>query len=147
MVPSHPPTFPSDAPPGRPRVVVECADPAYADLLAATIRELGIGVVVCPGPEGLGGAGGCPLVRSGTCEAVEAADLVVSSLRVDHPEEAAVLGALASRGTTIKVLIERPTDATRRLADRVGWPTVLPLSREELRAAVLEALRRGPEVA
>lgn len=67
---------------GRPRVLIEHADPDTRARLEAELRARGLDTLACPGP---GQRGGCPLIGQTVCPAVAQADVVVTGLADDGP--------------------------------------------------------------
>lgn len=77
---SGPPTW--EAHTGRPRVLIEHADPDTRERLEVGLRARGYDTLACPGP---GQRDGCPLVGQTICPAAAQADVVVTGLADDGP--------------------------------------------------------------
>ena len=98
-----------------PRVLIEHADEARADALAAALRRAGYAVACCPGPEP---GGRCALAGDG-CAAAAGADLVVSSLGFETAEAREALGSLRTRLPHLPVVVEAGEH------DRALWPELV----------------------
>ena len=128
-----------------PRVLVEVDDGAEAFARVRVLEAAGYHVSWCPGPDGHP-ARRCPLVHEGTCPLVDAADVVVTALRLHHESTRDVLDALARTKPDLPVVVEAAGPAAERWSAAVGDRTVVcaPTSSTELVAAVGEALREAP---
>lgn len=125
---------------GRTRVLVENPDHvelwAYAELL----REHGYDVATCAGQD-YEGSTRCPLLESGRCSIVEAADVVVSSCSLVEGD--AILAMLAAKGSP-PVVFEAPQpqfERYRKLAPQAKL-IALPVTERAFLATVAEASAR-----
>ncbi len=126
-------------------MLVEHADSAELWAQAEILRDAGYRVATCRGPTGedgwpKGGAGEtlqCPLIESGRCSLVEAADVVLSGDCVGQNE--ALLAAQAAAGKP--VVFEAPAPMFERYADisRGVRMLALPVTEKALLSAVGEA--------
>lgn len=125
----------------RPTVLVECGDGGAAFARIQLLQAAGYRVSWCPGPDGHP-VHRCPLVNGTECPLVARADVVVSSLGLDHEGARAVLQAADTTHPGLAVVIET-SDAS---ADT--WKSVVdshqlvsaPASASDLVTAVTEAL-------
>ena len=132
----------------RPRVLVEAADGAEAFARVQVLEKHGYDAAWCPGPpEAV--ASRCPLVAGDECPLAGWADLVVTSLGLDHPAGREVLEALRRHHPELPVVVE----ATQR--DAADWAFLVdghrvlssPPTAEALIGAVaaeLDSLEPGP---
>ena len=107
-----------ESPEGEPRgarVLIEEPDGAEAFAYWSLLTDNGYEVEWCPGP-GRPSEGPCPLVFSRHCELVERADVVVSSLGIDHEPCRDVLGAIRRLHPETPVIVQ----ATQREFTRWG---------------------------
>lgn len=111
-----------------PRVLIEHADAARADALAASLRQAGYAVAICPGP-----APGerCPLAKGDGCAAVVGADLVVSGLGLETPAAREALGALRTQAPRLPIVVEADADEVARWPQLVGCALVAPTAAPE----------------
>ncbi len=100
----------------RPRVLIEHADEAGSDALAAAVRRAGYAVAVCPGPTA---EARCPLAGDPGCAAAHGADAVVSRLGLETPEAREALAALRAQVPRTPLLVEADE------ADAERWPELL----------------------
>ena len=128
-----------------PRVLVEVGDGAEAFARLRVLEAAGYHVSWCPGPDGHP-ARRCPLVTDGSCPLVDAADVVVTALRLHQASTRDVLDAIARARPDLPVVVEATAPSAARWADAVGDRPVIcaPTSSTELVAAVGEALREAP---
>ena len=122
-----------------PHVLIEHADEARADALAAALRRAGYSVACCPGPA----AGGrCPLADDG-CAAAAGADLVVSGLGFETTAARDALGALRTRLPRLPVVLEVGAGDAERWPELVDGCTVVapPAAPEQVVAQVRATLR------
>ena len=128
-----------------PRVLVEVDDGAEAFARVRVLEAAGYQVSWCPGPDGHP-ARRCPLVTEGACPLVDAADVVVTALRLHDRSAREVLAALARARPELPVVVEAPASSAEQWAADIGDRAVVyaPTSSTELVAAVGEALREAP---
>ena len=129
--------------PGRPRVLIESADPGGAAELSAALRRAGCVVATCRGPDG--GADPeirCPLHGLGPCVAVEGADLVVTALDLDQESGRDVLRGLRTRYPSVPLVVVATAAQAGDLDELLAGCTRVSSEAEtaELLAAVLAAL-------
>jgi hypothetical protein len=122
---------------GRPRVLVETADPALLISEHRFLVDAGFDVAVCGGPSE--DPSRCPVLRGEECELVTGAAVVLHALDPDLHIAAGIKAAHPN----LPVLVERP----RRLA---GPPVpvpegCVPLDMPCSLGAQLEAIRRAAE--
>ena len=133
---------------GSPRVLIE--DPEEAESLESVeaLRRAGYAVAVCPGPieASPGVCYRCPLVAQEECALVDGADVVVSSLGLDRPEDREVLETLKLRRPSKRLIVKASRYELERWPDLVEGCTVLvsPATPDELVAAVSDALASTP---
>lgn len=125
----------------RPAVLVECDDGAAAFARMQLLQAAGYRVSWCPGPDGHP-VRRCPLIDGSECPLLAKADVMVSSLGLDHESARLVLRAADSSHPELAVVIET-TDASAET-----WSSVVdshrlvaaPGSAVDLVTAVTEAL-------
>lgn len=122
-------------------VLVEHADGATREVMAAALRRAGFEVSVCAGPASFRG-GRCSLVVDGTCHVVEHPDVVVCGLNLDAAETRAVLAAHRAQEVGPALIVEATATKAAAHADAVDDARRLPFpcSRETLVEAVREAV-------
>ena len=131
-----PPSF-SGATSDRLRVVVENADLAEGAIEQRILEQAGCEVVLCEGPIGSGGTR-CPLLTDESCPAIDDADAVISSLRMDDPSGAEVIDRLRDCTTLKLVVAASPASADRHDARVRGVDVVYPLTAHKLRGLVAD---------
>ena len=123
------------------RVLIEEPDGAEAFAYWSLLTDNGYEVEWCPGP-GRPSHGQCPLVSSGHCELIEHADVVVSSIGIDHEPCRDVLGAIRRLHPETPVIVE----ATQREFTRWGdlfdgnWALRTPVTGDALLGSVRDVL-------
>jgi hypothetical protein len=123
------------------RVLVEAEDGAEAFARLRMLQIAGYDGAWCPGPERRG-TRGCPLVNAGHCPMVDDADVVVTSLRLDHDAARLVLEAMDRHHPQLPVVIETTSSSAEEFAPLVGCHRVVaaPTTPADLVSAVAEAL-------
>lgn len=102
----------------RRRVLVEASDGAEAFARVRLLERNGYDAAWCPGPpEAIGSR--CPLVAGEECPLTDWADVVVTSLGIDHPAGREVLEALRRCHPDTPVIVEAGRTA------REQWPHIL----------------------
>lgn len=126
---------------GRPRVLVEEADPALQFAVEGILGAAGYEVAGCGGPEALR-AGACPLVEEGRCSLVEGADVILNSLGLGTAADRAVLAAVRKAVPDTPVVVELPQpEVAGHRAELVGCRVALcPITSAGLRHHVQAAL-------
>jgi CheY-like chemotaxis protein len=124
------------------RVVIEEADPAARDIMAATLEAEGFHVDTCPGPSR---DRPCPLVQGDDCDMVQHADVVVCALHLANSQARDVVRVLRLRCPGTPVVIAASSWQASRYSDTVREARVLehPVKRDSLVAAVRDALTEG----
>lgn len=127
---------------GQPRVLIEHTDESAGLALAATLREAGFAVAVCPGPEQ---SERCPLTGPEGCAVAHGADAIVSSLGLERPETREVLRALRARCPETPLVVEvAPAQEAEWWDFLEGCELVVsPVAPEELVAVVRRALAKS----
>jgi CheY-like chemotaxis protein len=118
-------------------VLLEVADGAEAFARVRLLERHGYDAAWCPAPpEALGSR--CPLVAGEGCPLTDWADVVVTSLGVDHPGGREVLEAVRRLRPELPVVVE----ATKH--DLANWPQLLDghriLTRPTTPPALLQAV-------
>lgn len=124
-------------------VLVEHADGATREVMAAALRRAGFEVSVCAGPASFRG-GRCSLVVDGACHVVEHPDAVVCGLDLDAGETRAVLAAHRKQSVGDAVIVEATAtkaaahadaiEGLRRLPFPCSWDTLVEAVREAVDA-------------
>jgi hypothetical protein len=97
-------------------VLIEHADEARSEALAAALRRSGFAVTICPGPTP---SDRCPLAGDAGCAAAVGADAVLSGLGLGTPEAREALAALRVHAPRTPLLVEADAAAAAR------WPELL----------------------
>ncbi len=105
-----------DAGPRGTKVLVEEPDGAEAFAYWHLLTDNGYSVAWCPGPDGPTG-GRCALVATGHCKLVEEADVVVSSLGIDHESSRDILQEIRRLHPETPVVIQASRREFTRWAD------------------------------
>ena len=80
--------------------------------IASGLRFAGYAVAICPGPRG---HAPCPLTGPAGCAPAHDADLVVSSLGLEHESAREILHELRTRYPELPLLVEVPPDPDAEL--------------------------------
>ena len=99
----------------RRRVLIEANDGAEAFARVRLLERNGYDAAWCPGPPDAVGAR-CPLVAGEECPLTDWADVVVTSLGIEHPAGREVLEALRRAHPRTPVVVETSRSATEQ------WP-------------------------
>ena len=127
----------------RPRVLVEHPDPDRGLAIGTAIRQIGIAVGVCTGPDSGGDpATRCPLHHLQPCVAVEGADLVVTALPLDTIDGQGVVRGLRARHPSTPLVVLATVGQTLELGAVLTGCTVLAVDAPpaEIAAAVADAM-------
>ena len=130
----------------RPRVLVEASDGAEAFARVRLFERNGYDAAWCPGPPEAIGAR-CPLVAGEECPLTDWADVVVTSLGIEHPAGREVLEALRRAHPETPVIVETSRSAM------VHWPQLIdghrvlaaPTTAAQLLGAVQEQIGPGAD--
>ena len=95
--------WPADASCRRRRLLVESGDPALAISDFSVFSAAGFDVALCQGPPE-GDDDGCPLLRGGTCDLVDGADVVLHALGPDLR----IVDAVHRRRPDLGMVVEYP---------------------------------------
>lgn len=132
------PTFTPRENSSRPRAVVEDRDPHARHATERRLRSEGYDVVGCCGPESLSRRR-CPLEEGSSCPAIDAADVVVVSLRSDTDRQPRVLAGIRERRPDLPVVVRASTRVAHRFREALDGCSVEPLT-EDVTAPVAAAL-------
>jgi DNA-binding NtrC family response regulator len=122
------------------RVVVENVDGAERFIEQAILEDAGFEVVGCAGPAELQDST-CPVTAGSDCPAIEAADLVVSSFRVEDPDGSRIIGAIRQRYPDTPIVVEAPPAAVQRHGEVLeGCHVLYPLTAQTLLGAASQIL-------
>jgi CheY-like chemotaxis protein len=112
---------------GRARVLIEDSDGGTSAAARQILQKAGYDVAVCCGPEYLSDRR-CPLVADGTCAAAAGADVILCSLRLGMPENAAVVRALRAQhpSTPIVISVTEPRPDSRPSCSRAAGSSPSP---------------------
>ena len=127
----------------HPRVLIEHADPDSSLELAAALRQAGVTVAICRGPDAAADpALRCPLHRLEPCVVVDGADAVVTALDLGSNDGREVLRGLRTRYPATPLIVGATTAESLELADLLDDCTVVPVDAapEVVTSAVLAAL-------
>jgi DNA-binding NtrC family response regulator len=127
--------------PPRPRVLVEEPDGAEAFALWRLLEDDGYDVSWCQGPEGRPRRQ-CALVTAGSCELVENADVVVSSLGLSEERCRDVLEAVRRLHPETPLVVEASRPSIERWAPLFegNWVLHTPVTAQTLRDSVRRVL-------
>lgn len=129
----------------RPRVLLEVGDGAEAFARVRVLERHGYDVAWCPGPpDALGSR--CPLVSGTSCPLTDWADVVVTSLGVNHPAGREVLEATRRERPGLPVVVEASRDEGEEWSALLQGHRVLrmPVTTEALLDAVGDAVGYRP---
>jgi hypothetical protein len=138
---TEPTPTPTPNDPARKRILVESEDRAERWAIESILRDSGFDVVACGGPHVLEG-GSCPLVDTGSCSAVDAADAVFFRLNLPDSANEAVLAQLKRAVRTLPIVVEVPLPRVRQVAESLEGCQVLgmPATAEDIATAISRAL-------
>jgi len=121
----------------HPRVLVEHPDEQLGMDIASGLRYAGYAVAICPGPRG---HARCPLTGPAGCAPAHDADLVVSSLGLEHESAREIVHELRTRYPETPLLVEVPPQLDAELLALLDGCHLLtaPTTPEQ----VLEAVQR-----
>lgn len=126
------------------RIVIENARGTQRSALSALFDEAGYDVAVCGGPAAFTD-GCCPLVSSGDCRLIDAADVVFFDLDLDVAANRDVLTHLRRVQREVPIVLEIPVATARRYHDLVdGCEVVFPFDADKLLAGVDRAVDQPP---
>jgi len=130
----------------RPRVLIEEPDVTGAFASWRLLEDNGYEVSWCPGPAG-SRPRRCPLVTSGQCDLVRDADVVVSSLDLDHESSRKVVSAVKYLHPETPVIIQASQQALAEWAPvfEGRWGAMwMPVTERTLLDSVEFALATSP---
>jgi hypothetical protein len=125
----------------KPRVLLEEPDDCDNFAYWCVLTEAGFNVDCCSGPRRQPG-GRCPLLRSGHCELVDRADVIVSTLGIDDEVSRQVIEAVQRQHTETPMIIEASREQFKRRSNLFHGHRLLPVpvTRRELLDSVHAAL-------
>jgi hypothetical protein len=126
------------------RVLVECGDGAAAFARMQVLHAAGYEVSWCPGPDGHP-VRRCPLINGAECPLVERADVVLSSLGLQHEAARLVLEAADLTHPELPVVVETSDSSAEEWTSVVGSHLLVsaPATGDDLVTAVTAALAAG----
>lgn len=120
-------------------VVIENRDDGAAAAQAAALESAGFVTSRCTGPDH--DERNCPVLSGDPCDLIEAADVVLHDLDLDHPVDREILAGLQRERPGLPIVIETATTVARQDRGELRRCIVVtPYSMEHLAAAVAEAL-------
>jgi len=129
----------------RPRVLIEEPDVAEAFAYSCLLEDNGYEVLWCPGPAGPPPRR-CPLVACGQCDLVRCADVVISSLELDHESSRKVVSAHRYLHPETPVVIQAPQQVLAQWAPvfEGRWGAIrIPVTKRTLLDSVEFALAKS----
>jgi hypothetical protein len=124
-----------------PRILIEASEWAEREHLSRLLGAAGYQTASCPGPEGADQP--CPLSMTGTCPAVDDADLVIHLLRHTDARNRHVLLSLRQHYGQLPLVVYAPDPTVQAFPEDFEGAVIIrpPLSSKAVLDSVEEALR------